>query len=207
MLSMFGIIKHELKKQGKLPAKYDEDYRNKLYDDNGNLFNGSILQTDSDLGPRSFYYLFNPASAKLPFDPFEKDWEFSCQLNLKNTTSTQVLLNLATSETNIVSSKSWHSDYQFVEHITDKGESYRSYNAGSTSANSKNYIKLTYTKATSIFTGYYSKDGTSWTKIQFKEYSGEFDNQHFMFTISQNLDSSVPVNSIKFIYDGKILFG
>lgn len=209
MLTLFGFIKKELEAQGKLPDKF-RDWKNTLYQDMIK-FTSAVIPVH--VHPPKAYYLFSPANKDCPVDLSAKDWSFSARVDVTSLGNTannyqcaldvgpyldsndrpQLRIKLQVNEYLFGQYESVVSSMTVIERISKL-------KVGA------NYARMEYKASTKTMTAYYSTNGSSWTK--FSTYTVKDPSKMKRIWIWQgHTKATFPVNEIKFIYDGEVLFG
>lgn len=117
-------------------------------------------------------YLFSPLRNPCPLSLSAKSWEFSCQVDIKNTSKAyQVSLGVYRGERaiNALKCSTWGFIGEEFETKYGQTESYAPYTNKyeKVTKDKNNYIKLTYNAQADKFTSFYSKNGIAWTNMGF----------------------------------------
>lgn len=210
MLSMFGFIKKELKDKGQLIAKYRE-WKNSLYYGIIEFIESTIPAKTGSYKP---YYLFSPNTQDCPVDLSARNWSFIAKVNINSVASNadgnhQLALDIGKviSKTGrgLVRMKIESNFFTLIEYETEPDEPI----AVKREQKAKigvNYLRMDFNASTKAITGYYSYNGTSW--VANGSYTVKDPSKMKRIWVWQcHKEATIPVNGIKFIYDGEVLFG
>lgn len=209
MLGMFGLIKQELDKVGKLPDKY-KDRENLIYDGEGNLSTESAFSNNSS--GEAFYYLMQPLTETASAFDTTKNLEFYAKFQVGEEITPDDSFGLRLFTANQGLSAAIHGGSQSGKFVIKsrhgKDASTIQVNTEIEYAGKSVWFKLAYDASTSKWSSYYvlSKDEpTSWTK-QYTFSTSQVKNIGCLAIFMENA-VVVPKSSIKVIQDGKVLFG
>lgn len=117
--------------------------------------------------------------------------------------------SLPTTKTNANVFRTKLSFYAFgsAEYVTNPDESIKSLAIAGTPRIGANYLKTTFTALDKTLRSYYSTNGTTWTLLASFIYKDSYKPMNALCIWKNHLNATIPVDSIKFIYDGEVLFG
>lgn len=207
MLGLFGILKEKLDSEKKLPLKF-KGYIGQLYTTHGAIFNDDVLA--SSVAP----YKWDSEQ----FDFKSKSWSLCCKAVLPTISTNwdnNVTIVLCTRNSDNRYATSWCGPKIATKYLYNVYQDWQSdSNNGSntvfteTQARKGIWLKLEHVSG-SMLTSYYSLDGSTWKSLGTKTYNG-IDKE----AVELNIEffggadfASVLVKDIKFIYDGKLVFG
>ena len=219
MLSMFGFIKKELEDKGQLISKYRE-WKNTLYDGLERFMEASIPAMYEDLKDSSYdryakgYELLSPYTQDIPVNLAAKDWQLQFRADVIDIASVpdqdiaawrQLCLQIESSTGSILFRLKINGPTTtFYLYEPDKG--YVSSINDQSIVMGANYLRWDYKASTKTLTAYYSKNDSSWTRIGY--YTIKHPELMKKIAVWQgHTKATIPVDGIKFIYDGEVLFG
>lgn len=208
MITLFGLIKKELKDKGQLIAKYRE-WKNSLFVGLEEYVE-DIIPTAMNSASKK-YNLFSPNTQDCPVDLTSKDWSFQCRVDAQSITDpgdglhTQNALDIGIDESmSAVVRVKINGGSQFCLNQYESSSGMTVARSSSVQIGA-NYMRMDYKASTKVITAYYSKNGSSWTK--FGTYTVKKPaNMKRVWIWQSHAKATIPVDSIKFIYDGEALF-